>query len=113
MPALATHSTRWHARPASISCFDRMARLTWADFRWKPPSSGDRDQLDQPDRGGVIAAVEGQLPGAPRAADQQPPAARAGSLGAGSVLRGSGQLEPGPVVEALSLRARPGREPLP
>src|SRR4051794_16784505 len=40
----------------------------------RPSPSGDGDQLDQPDRSGVIAAIEGQLAGASGTADQQPPA---------------------------------------
>ena len=47
------------------------------------PASGDRDQLGQPRRGGCLAAVEGQLAAAPVAANEQPPAPRAGGVGIG------------------------------
>src|SRR3954464_4450819 len=72
----------------------------------RPPPSGDGDQLDQPDRCGVIAAVEGQLAGAPGAADEQPPAPLAERVDAG--LSRGGKVEPGPVVVPLPLRAGPG-----
>ncbi len=63
----------------------------------RPAEPGDVDQGDQGDRPWAVAAVEGQFPGAPVAANQQPAAARAG------VADG----DPGPVIPAVSLGALP------
>src|SRR6266545_445316 len=69
----------------------------------RPAEPGDVDHGGQGDRPWAVAAVEGQFPGAPVAADQQPAAARAG------VADG----DPGPVIPAVSLGALACRYPLP
>jgi site-specific DNA recombinase len=68
-----------------------------------PPPPGGLHQGGQrrPARG--VAAVEGQLTGAPVAADQQP--AVSGQAGIDA--------DPGPVIPALPLGAGPGADPLP
>ena len=77
-----------------------------------PSPSGHTDQLAQRDRLGAVAAVERQFAGVAVTADQQRPTLRVQRVG-GVAMRGAGVFDPRPVVVALALRTRPGREPLP
>jgi hypothetical protein len=82
-----------------------------------PAAVSDADHVAQRHRLRGVAAVEGQLTCVAVATDQQRPTLRIrqvrGVAVSGVAPRGVRVFDPGPVLVALALRARPGREPLP
>jgi hypothetical protein len=124
-PAARTTSRAWGSIASSVQRRQRSQQRTWCSSRparplpaWKLSSTVHRRPATATSwisrtGGRRVAAVEGQLPGVSRATDQQPPAPRPAVIGIGIGPSRSGQLEPGPVVVPLALRARSGREPQP